>query len=195
MKNRVFSIGLSVLVLVICISVITPASAVIAQTKNDVVLSPQKVNATRFLNMLNHNSSYNEDFYDVDCLVNNAVLQLLDLRSNEDEDFIAVGLVADYMKDMYGIELVDVSALNAEFPQKEGHIFIIPRGFSTYSHEFVSSIENEDGSFTVETLVTVTYHDGETETVSAVSLFVPNSASAFGYNLVYSNLLFDVNAI
>ena len=36
---------------------------------------------------------------------------------------------------------VDVSALNAEFPQKSGHIFIVPRGFSTYNHEFVSARE------------------------------------------------------
>ncbi|MBE6727392.1 MAG: hypothetical protein E7562_01950 [Ruminococcaceae bacterium] len=195
MRHRFAAVLVIILSLVLCTGIFAPAPAVVAETKKDAVLSDEKVNAARFLNMLNHNSSYNDDFFDVDVLVNNAVLQLLDLRSAEDEDFIAVGFVAEYMKDMYGIEIVDVSALNAEFPQKEGHIFIVPRGFSTYTHEFVSARENEDGSFTVETKVTVDYHDGKVETVSAVSLFVVNEASAFGYNLVYSNLLINVNAM
>lgn len=195
MKHRFTAVMVMIMALIICTGILAPAPAVVAQAKENAVMSEEKVNAARFLNMLNHNSSYNEDFYDVDALVNNSVLQLLDLRSAEDEDFIAVGFVAEYMKDMYGIELVDVSALNAEFPQKPGHIFIVPRGFSTYTHEFVRARENEDGSITVETNVTISYHEGDVETVSAVSLFVPNADSAFGYNLVYSNLALDVNAI
>lgn len=194
MKRRAMMILVILLATVFCSAAFAPLSAVSAE-KTAAVSAEDPVLAARFLNMLNHNASYDADFDSVDTLVNNAVGTLCHLRDSADEDFIDVNIVADYMMNLYGIELTDVSALNAGFPQKEGYLFILPRGLTSYTHRFVSACENEDGSFSVETEVTITPHDGESETVTAVSLFVRNPASAFGFNLVYSNLLYDAAAV
>ena len=60
---------------------------------------------------------------------------------------------------MYGIEIDDMSQLNAEFPQIDGYLYIIPRGYTTYSHSILSVEQNEDGSYTVVSNVTVKGHD------------------------------------
>ena len=65
----------------------------------------------------------------------------------------------------------------------------IPKGFTSYEHKDADVRMNEDGTFFVTTLVTVTTHDGEQYEAKAVSLFVENEASAFGYNIVSSDIL------
>ncbi len=136
--------------------------------------------AARFLNMLNRNYAYDDDFLYYDTMIGNAVLALLDLREG---DYISASYVSDYLFSMYGIELTDFSDYGAGFPQKEGYIYIIPRGFATFAHRILSVTENEDGSFTVETAVTVDPHDGESFERMATALFVPNDESAFGFML------------
>ncbi len=196
MKNRITVIAVIIVSLFLAVAFFAPTPEVKAQ--NDTVTEiSENENAlkSRFLNMLNHNSSYNEDFESVDMLVNNAVLQNLDLRDGADEDFIKEIYISDYMKNMYGIEISETEDLNPEFPQKDGYIFIIPRGYDVYAHEFVSMRENEDGTVSVETAVTLNPHDGEKETYTAVSLFVKNEQSAFGWNLVYSNIIFNRSSV
>ena len=153
------------------------------------------VSASRFLNMLNRNANYNSDFESLDIMLNNAVTAQLNLRDKENEDFIRADFVTGFIKDMYGIDIDDVSCFNTEYPQLDGFVYIIPRGYTTYSHEFVSAKENEDGSSTVYTIVTVTTHDGTTETYECVSLFVPNETSAFGYSLITSDLILPSQSI
>ena len=142
----------------------------------------------RFLNMLNHNFVYNSDFDNVEDIVNSSIPALLSL-SEQDEDFIAEGFVSDYVFDMYGIEIENFAEINAELPQKEGFVYIVPRGFCIYKHQAISVNENEDGTFTVETSVLTETHDGEIDELNCTTLFVPNNESQFGFNIVYSQII------
>lgn len=190
--KKIFSLALCVVMLLVCSSLIAPAisrgSQVSAATVEGVKLD---VNEARFLNMLNHNFVYNTDFEDIDTLVNNASLALLDLRDAENTDFVADTYIKGFVKDMYGIEIADMSNLNAEFPQREGFLYVIPRGYTTYTHTVISVEENEDGSYTVVSEVKISDHDADDQVQKAVSLFVENDESAFGYNMVYSNIVAD----
>ena len=92
---------------------------------------------------------------------------------------------------MYGIEITDMSEFNAQYPQLDGYVYIIPRGYTSYTHTIVSVEENEDGSYTVISNVTSSDHDAIGNTQKAVSLFVKNASSAFGYNMIYCNIIAD----
>lgn len=190
--KKFLSLLLSVVMLSLCSSLITPIATggqeVSAATAQEIALS---ANEARFLNMLNHNFVYNSDFDDIDTVVNNAALALLDLRDSENEDYVAESFVKGFVSDMYGIEIADMSALNAEFPQLDGYLYIIPRGYDAYTHTIVSVEENEDGSYTVISDVAISRHDADTQTQKAVSLFVENENSAFGYNMIFCNIIFD----
>ena len=188
--KKFLSLVVCTVVLAVCVSLVAPyvsnVSEVSAANEEKVVKS---ANEARFLNMLNHNFVYNSDFDDVDTIVNNATLAILDLRDENNEDFISEAYVKGFVNDMYGIEIVDMSELNAEFPKAEGYVYIIPRGFTSYEHSIVSIKQNEDGSYTVVSDVTSYDHDGAPQTQKAVSLFVENEESAFGYNIIYCNIV------
>lgn len=188
--KKVFSLLLCVIMMAVCSSLIAPVitegTQVSAVTADEV---KSNVNEARFLNMLNHNFVYNADFDNADTIINNASLALLDLRDSENEDFIKDTFVKGFVKDMYGIEIADMSALNADYPQLDGYLYIIPRGYTSYNHTIVSVEQNEDGSYTVISDVTANDHDAAGRTQKAVSLFVENSESAFGYNMIYCNIV------
>lgn len=148
----------------------------------------QKVLQARFLNMLNHNFVYGSDFETVEGVVNSSVIALLDLREDKNSSFINQATVSDYIFNMYGIEEADFSAINADAPKKEGYVYIMPRGYSVYSHTINSVNKNPDGSYTVITDVSVSSHDGVALTEKCETLFVPNSASQFGFCIIYSNI-------
>ena len=189
MKKRVFSLLLIVLIVAVCSSVLAPVAAddtSVKATEEEIVVGALDA---RFLNMLNHNYVYNTDFDCADDMINNAVLALIDLRDKENEDFIAEKYVKGFVYDMYGLEIVDMSMLNEGFPSLDGYVYVIPRGMVGYEHSIISVDENEDGSYTVVTEVTVDFHDDDDQTFKAVSLFVKNSSSAFGYNIVYCNIV------
>ena len=190
--KKVLSLVLCFVFLIICASFIAPmfdkgAQVSAAATKE---VKPT-ANEARFLNMLNHNFVYNSDFDDADTIVNNATLALLDLRDVENDEYIADTYVKGFVKDMYGIEIADMSGLNSEFPQLEGYVYIIPRGYTTYTHKIVSVEQNDDGSYTVISDVITSEHDSANKIQKAVSLFVENETSAFGYNMIYCNLVTD----
>ncbi len=185
------SLLLCLVMLIVCSSLIAPVvtgssqvSAAVADEAHEV-----NVNEARFLNMLNHNFVYNSDFENADTIVNNASLALLDLRDSENEDYIAATYVMGFVKDMYGIEIADMSGVNDDYPQLDGYLYIIPRGYTTYTHKIVSVEQNADCSYTVVSDVTVNNHDTASKTQKAVSLFVKNDASAFGYNMIYCNIV------
>ena len=188
--KKVLSLILCLVMLAVCSSLIAPVitegSQVSAATADEIQAS---VNEARFLNMLNHNFVYNSDFDNADTIVNNASLALLDLRDSANEDYIKETYVKGFVKDMYGIEIADMSSLNAEYPQLDGYLYIIPRGYTSYSHTIVSVEQNEDGSYTVVSDVSVSDHDAASKTQKAVSLFVENDESAFGYNMIYCNIV------
>lgn len=147
----------------------------------------QKVIEARFLNMLNHSFVYDSCFDTVGDIVNCSVAALLDHRT-EDEDFIPESIIADYVYNMFGVEIEDFSAINADFPKYEGYVYVLPRGYSVYSHEMVSCVMNEDGSFSVTTNVKISTHDNGEYIDTCTTLFVANPESQFGYNIVYSNI-------
>lgn len=188
--KKVLSLILCLVMLTVCSSLIAPVitegSQVSAATADEIQVD---VNEARFLNMLNHNFVYNTDFDNADTIVNNASLALLDLRDSANEDYIKDTYVKGFVKDMYGIEIADMSSLNAEYPQLDGYLYIIPRGYTSYSHTIVSVEQNEDGSYTVVSDVSVSDHDAAAKTQKAVSLFVENDESAFGYNMIYCNIV------
>ncbi len=149
---------------------------------------------SRFLNMLNHSAAYNEELASVEDLVNCATLALFDKRDVADDSFISEEYVKDYLFNMYGVECEDFTGINADFPQKDGYVYIIPRGYTEYNHSIESVTLNEDGSYTVVTLVELQNHDGE-ETAKAITLFVKNDASQFGFNIISSEILTDTSVI
>lgn len=177
-------------VVALCVSIFSPA-----MSKSTTVSAVQANKAdagvyeARFLNMLNHNFVYGEDFCNADTVVNNSVLALLDLRDEENPDYIDELYVKGFVKDMYGIDIVDMEPLNSQYPTLEGFLYIIPRGFTSYKHTIDSVLVNEDGSFTVITNVLVNGHDADVNKIKAVSLFVENKESSFGYNIISCDLI------
>lgn len=147
-----------------------------------------KVLESRFLNMLNHNFVYGEDFNSVDAIVNDSVLALLDMRENPEDEFLPENIVYDYILDMYGVEISDFSLVNSEKASKQGYVYIIPRGYSEYKHSIISVGENEDGSYTVKTKTVISSHDGDDCVDYCTTLFVKNPNSRFGFNIISSDL-------
>ncbi len=146
----------------------------------------REVYEARFLNMLNHNYVYNEAFNSVEAIVNDSMPALINLRESEDSSFIAERYVSDYIFNMYGITVDDYSKINSDFDREDGFVYIIPRGYSTYVHKIASVTENEDGSFTVKTNVTISSHDSGEYTEECETLFVRNEKSQFGFVIIYS---------
>lgn len=193
MKIRIFCV-----ILLLCtlgFSSVFPAYAAPKKSEAPVQQMSEDALASRFLNMLNHNRVYDDAFLDVDSMVNESVIGLLDLRDEADPDYIAEHYVKDFMLSMYGIEIVDMSALNADMPKKDGFVYIIPRGYEEFTHKNAQVRLNEDGTYTVNTDITISLHDGEEMVCRAVSLFVKNSASTFGYNIISSDIIEDVNEV
>lgn len=190
--KKILSLVLCLMLLAVCSSLIAPivtkGTQVSAAAADEIKVN---ANEARFLNMLNHNFVYNADFEDADTMVNQATLALLDLRDSTNEDYIKDTFVKGFVKDMYGIEITDMSEFNAQYPQLDGYVYIIPRGYTSYTHTIVSVEENEDGSYTVISNVTSSDHDAIGNTQKAVSLFVKNASSAFGYNMIYCNIIAD----
>lgn len=150
----------------------------------------KKVLEARFLNMLNHNFAYNEVYNSVEDLVNSSMPALLQLRDSVNEDYIANEIVADYIYNMYGVADIDFESINVAFEQIEGYTYIIPRGFTVYSHQNAVVTENEDGTYTVKTNVLVSAHDDYPVSVECETLFAVNEGSTFGFNIVFSNIDF-----
>jgi len=195
MKIKALSIIFALVICIVSCFALAPVGAAVQNTSAAVTVRAPEITSTekaleaRFLNMLNHNFVYGEDFKYIDEIINLSVIALLDRVDTFNSEFIKEDIVFSYISDMYGIEVVDTSELNAGFPREEGFIYIIPRGYTVYKHTAPQIVHNEDGSFTVTTTVAVNGHDTEQESYTAVSLFVKNSASAFGYNLISSEII------
>ena len=149
----------------------------------------EKVLEARFLNMLNHSFAYDEELASVEDLVNCAVTALC-VTESTDDSFIEESKVEDYLYNMYGVEVENLSSVNDDFPKKDGYVYVIPRGYTVYKHSIESVRLNEDGSYTVTTSVTLDSHDGKEEG-KAVTLFVKNSNSQFGFNIISSDIIVD----
>lgn len=141
-----------------------------------------------FLLMLNKNYVYGVDFDNVDDIVNCSVNVFKD--SVDQEGYIPEKDVISFVYDMYGIEIVDLSKLNGEYPYKEGYVYAVS-GFTAYKHSNISVKFNEDGTVTATTNIAVTSLDGDTENLTATTVFVKNNNSKFGYNILTSEISSD----
>lgn len=160
-------------------------------TVADNASSRTKALESRFLNMLNHNFVYDNDFYDKETLVNNSVLALLDLA---EDGFVAENFVSDYIFNMYGIKYSDFSDINIGFEQKQGYVYVVPRGYSVCEHKIVSIADNFDGSYTVVTDVEISLDDGTVINDTATTILLQNTESHFGFNIVYSEIGAEVES-
>lgn len=194
--KKYITVALSLIILILSFSAFSLSAADVdsVENKSD-SFDETQVLKSRFLNILNHNFVYNEDIEDIESVVNCSMPALLDMRENKDDSFILENIVSAYIFDMYGAVVDDYSVINSEFPQKQGYVYIIPRGFSVYSHEMISVSENEDGSFTVKTKVYIDAHDDEIKVSECTTLFVKNENSTFGFNIIRSDIKFDSLAI
>lgn len=185
MKFRIFGTVLAIFMVLACGFTVSgeesasmPAAAVEAQTE----INSENTDAliARLENMLDHNQVYNRDFDSTNDMVNNSIVALLD-RADED-GFIRSDIVEGFVYNMYGITLSEYTVAS-DFPQKDGHIFVIPRGFEIYDHD-ITSVEI-DGEFVyTDSTLTIQTHEGYTYEYSCRSIFKETIASAFGYNLI-----------
>lgn len=189
MKKGILSItALAVVLLISFTSLTVKPAANATEKKPAVTVSEEKALGARFLNMLNHNFVYNDAFESVYEMTACSEVALLD---KAEDGYIKQSLIAGYLYNMYGVENTDFAAVTKDFPQRENYVYVIPRGFSVYKHSAPVITENEDGSYTVVTDVEISSHDSDAETAKATTLFVKNENSAFGFNIISS----DISAI
>ncbi len=170
------------------IEIAKPEIQVVNVTNETTKIDVNQVYAARFLNMLNHNFVYDEAYKSVEAIVNDSMPALIELRNAENDSFIAEAYVADYVFNMYGVEITDFSGINADFEKQEGYVYILPRGFANYNHTISSITQNEDGSFTVITEVEISSHDCGSYVDVCETLFVANELSQFGFSIIHSNI-------
>ncbi len=189
MKKGILSItALAVVLLISFTSLTVNPAANATEKKPAVTVSEEKALGARFLNMLNHNFVYNDAFESVYEMTACSEVALLD---KAEDGYIKQSLIAGYLYNMYGVENADFATVTKDFPQRENYVYVIPRGFSVYKHSAPVITENEDGSYTVVTDVEISSHDSDAETAKATTLFVKNENSAFGFNIISS----DISAI
>lgn len=180
-------VSLTVLAAVIVIASICFAFPAFANSTE--TAEAEKVTVTgqgeKLLDMLNRSFVYNGTFDNPEETVNESIIALLDLTEDE---FIEESTVADFIYNMYGKKDIDFSTLNTDFPKKEGFVYIIPRGYTVYEHSLKSVTENTDGTLTVVTNVDILTHDGGEFTAECVSVFKENKDSAYGYNILSSDI-------
>ncbi len=193
-KKVVFSLILTVCVVVLSFACVKTENSykTVAQNSNTEVLTVAKNSSTenkaleaRFLNMLNHNYVYNDAFYADDVLVKDSLIALLDVA---EDSYVSETYLNDYIFNMYGKIYNGYDFLGEVFTEKEGFVYIAPRGYSEYSHKIVSVTDNKDGSFTVITDVEISDMDGSVEVLECETVFLEAEESAFGYNIMYSQI-------
>lgn len=186
MKKGILSItALAVVLLISFTSLTVKPAANATEKKPAVTVSEEKALGARFLNMLNHNFVYNDAFESVYEMTACSEVALLD---KAEDGYIKQSLIAGYLYNMYGVENADFAAVTKDFPQRENYVYVIPRGFSVYKHSAPVITENEDGSYTVVTDVEISSHDSDAETAKVTTLFVKNENSAFGFNIISSDI-------
>lgn len=188
-KNIVLSLIMTVCVVVLsfaCVKTDAVKEATVNADKMEIVNvvntnTADGVLEARFLNMLNHNFVYNDAFYNDSALANDSMLALIDAAP---DGFVDGAVLGDYIFNMYGKIYNDFAFLGDT--EKDGCVYIIPRGYNIYTHEISSVTDNKDGSYTVLTEVEISYEDGSVETAYCETVFLENTESAFGYNIMYS---------
>lgn len=198
-KNIIFSLMVTLCVVVLsfaCVKTENPYKTIPQKQNNEVLnvannaATNNKVLETRFLNMLNHSFVYNDAFYSDKELVENAVLALLD---KAEESYLEEFYLSDYLLNMYGKNYQSFEFLDEVLTEKEGYVYIAPSGYSVYNHKIVSLTDNSDGSYTVISDVEISNMDGSVESLVCETVFLEAEDSAFGYNIMYSEIAEGLN--
>ena len=167
-----------------------------AQTvKNDaapVVVAPdkEKVFEAHIANLLNLNNVYGEDFTDNEALVNAAAVNL-HTYANE-SGFIPNEIVTAYIKDIYDIDIEINDTINVNMPKMQGFVYLIPRGYSVFTHQILNITDCGD-YLTVVSLVSIDAHDSASVIGTATTRLAKNDTASFGYNIICSDI--DYNAV
>ncbi len=173
-----------VAVALICSLVIFSSIFVSSASEKNAIGRPKNEVEIKLLSMLNHNFVYGADFDNADDVVNGSLYALSEYKDDSGE-FINASLVAGFVNNMYGIDIVDFSNLNANCPKKNGYLYAGKGNKTVYHHDNPTLFYNEDGTITVTSTVSV---EGSKKTYSAVSTFVPNEESSFGYNIISAEI-------
>ena len=175
MRNKIFSL---ILAFVLIFSCNFPLATAVTEEE-----PPQNTEYVRFENMLNHNKLYGSDFNDINKVVDNSIFCLLDKAEDE---FIKRDIVEAFVYNMYDLDIKGYKAIEAA-PQKEGYIFIIPRGYEEFSHKILSVTQNGTLNCVISE-ITIKTHDGIEEIATCETVLLENENSAFGYNIISSNV-------
>ena len=166
----------------IMISFLVPLVVMLAPVKKSAEKTYQQ--PTDFAALLNLNYSYGAELTDED-IAYGTMLSLLELAKEENGSLTLSTEQADsFSKEYYG---KTVSYSNFGIEVLEGKIIIPAMGYDLYTHEIVEVTEEGD---TVR-VVTKVVCDGHDEVFDALcsSVFVKNTESSFGYNLISSEIL------
>ena len=177
-----------IMVLIVLATGIFSLSALGMPTENEATVTPDgdMVIASRFENMLNNNFAYGDEFSSVSDILLASELSLLD-KSVDGK--LANAELIGFVKDMYGVD-ADLFADEGKEPiDINGVTEVLPRGYGVYTHKVTKVTENEDGTYTVYSDVISQDHDGNACEYEAISSFVKNDNSRFGYILISSELL------
>ncbi len=194
-KNMIFSLVLVFCVVVLafaCAGTDSPKVNTHEIQKGEVLTVSQSTNTedkvieSRFLNMLNHNFVYDDAFYDDALLVEDSILALL---NKAEDSYLEESVLNDYIFNMYGKKYESLDFLGEDLLDKDGYVYIFPKGYNDYNHKIASVTDNEDGSFTVITNLEILGADNTVENVKCETLFLGAEDSAFGFNILYSDII------
>lgn len=184
MKKGNIAVITMFIVLLACV-IFSSAVSSSAQQSVDKKADKEFKDAQRIENMLNTNRLYNDDFYNETTVIQESAIALIDKADN---GYIPVPVLEQYISGMYSMT-VDFNAYenkNVEF--KEGCIPVPVCGYTEYTHKIKKITDNGDGTITVISKVKCDYHDSKAETKTCETLFCVCQNSAFGYNIIYSNI-------
>lgn len=177
MKRRLFTFAVICVLMLFCCNFPTAT----AKAQADPVA---ETDSLRFENMLNHNHLFGDDFSDINTVVDKSIIPLLDKR---EDDFIKEDIVKCFVDNMYAFDISNYTP-NTNAPIRDGYIFIMPRGYDSFSHEIIS-VTKSDTLYCVVSEITFNTHDGTQEKATCETVFLENESSAFGYNIISANII------
>ncbi len=153
-------------------------------TAVEIEISPEK----QFLNMLNLNFCYGDTFKSPEQIAVSSAISLRDYAVDIPGYGINVCkiLTEGFIKSFYGKDL-DLTNVKTEYAP-EGFIALPCYEVGTQNHNIISVTETNDGEFEVVSSVTFVYGGYDTEIYTAVSHFVKNTDSEYGFNLLDCDL-------
>lgn len=145
----------------------------------------QRQTVTDFEALLNLNYCYGISFSD-EAIAEGTLFSLLELSEQEDGlRYLTTAQVDYFTRAFYG-RSVDFAACGIEV--ENGRVWIPAMGYNLYTHTLISIEENGD-QVKVLSKIVCSGHDNNIFDALCTSVFVKNTESPFGYNLLSSEIL------